>query len=86
MRKYKEEPSLRKRLGSGIKAAIAFELVLFVSCYVGWKKLNNSQDLRYKVYKKCPSILELYYKVGDMYKSDMRQLDSEAWQQIHEHK
>jgi len=43
MRKYKEEPSVRKFLGSGIKAAIALELVLFVGCYVGWKKLNNSQ-------------------------------------------
>jgi len=31
-------------------------------------------------------LLTVYYKVGDMYKSDMRQLDSEAWQQIHEHK
>ena len=43
MRKYKEEPSVRKLLGNGIKAAIALELVLFVGCYVGWKKLNNSQ-------------------------------------------
>lgn len=62
MRKYiKEKPSVRKLLGTGIKAAIAFELALCVSCYIGWKKLNSSQDLRYKVYKKCPIILECKY-------------------------
>lgn len=69
-------------LYKGGKIVIAAELGCFVLSYLGWRKLNTDQDLRYYMYKNHNWLLESYYTFGEKISSEcqVRNYDMLKWQ------
>ncbi|XP_065158191.1 uncharacterized protein [Atheta coriaria] len=63
-------------------AVIGFvlEAVSFAVCYAGYHRLNTERDFRLYIRDNYPSILDLYYKVGEtLGDSNLRQQDNNIW-------
>jgi hypothetical protein len=54
-----------KKPNKFLRGFIYFEIGALFASYMIWKRLNGSQDFRYKVKQKFPSILEGYYQIGE---------------------
>ncbi|KAH0948229.1 hypothetical protein HN011_004769 [Eciton burchellii] len=52
-------------LKKSTKAILIFEGALFLGSYGIWYSMNTSQDFRYYMYQRFPSILETYYIIGE---------------------
>lgn len=65
----------------GSKIVIAAELCGIFASYLGWRYLNNNQDLRFHLYQNHNWILESYYKVGETISSSssVRKYDLDTW-------
>ncbi|XP_078593674.1 protein CEBPZOS-like [Branchiostoma floridae x Branchiostoma japonicum] len=49
-----------------IKAVLFAEVGFIGASYIVWHRMNTSQDFRYYMHKKWPSVLEGFYKTGEM--------------------
>ncbi|VDI18267.1 Hypothetical predicted protein, partial [Mytilus galloprovincialis] len=78
MRKY---PQTKFSIfGTGLKIGLVVEVGILATSFIWFKRLNNSQGLRYEYSQKHPKFLEYYYKVDDMIgNSQIRKSDHEAW-------
>ncbi|XP_075445882.1 protein CEBPZOS-like [Ascaphus truei] len=73
------EPVAKKIL----KGIILLEVAGVVGAYALFHKLNVSQDFRYTMNRRFPSVLEVYYKSNEwsgIYGT--RELDAETWSTI----
>ncbi|XP_056283552.1 protein CEBPZOS-like [Pseudoliparis swirei] len=63
-----------------MKGVVAVELLGLFGAYGLFHKMNNSQDFRSAVNRRCPSVLEVYYQSNEwagLY--GVRERDREAW-------
>lgn len=73
-------PKRKSAAKSLFRGVIYFELAAFFGTYYLWKRMNSSQDFRFKVKQNFPSILEGYYTLGERMGSlNTRQVDENAW-------
>ncbi|XP_072906650.1 protein CEBPZOS-like isoform X2 [Hemitrygon akajei] len=66
------------------KGVILLEVAGVMGAYWLFHRMNTSQEFRYKVNKRFPSILEVYYKSNEwagVY--GIRELDQETWSSKH---
>lgn len=79
MRKY---PTSRSKIGSILKIAVVAEIVAFSASYFVWRQLNSSRPYRKQMRNTFPSILGLYYTLGETMDSsnNIRKLDSLYWE------
>ncbi|XP_059841632.1 protein CEBPZOS-like [Hypanus sabinus] len=66
------------------KGVILLEVAGVMGAYWLFHRMNTSQAFRYKVNKRFPSILEVYYKSNEwagVY--GIRELDQETWSSKH---
>ncbi|XP_019643817.1 PREDICTED: protein CEBPZOS-like [Branchiostoma belcheri] len=63
-----------------IKTILYAELGFLGATYIVWHRMNTSQDFRHYMHQKWPSILEGFYKTGEMsgYR-EARIADYKAW-------
>ena len=77
--KYGNNPqkSIVKR---SVKAVVIVEGALFAgACYV-WYRMKNSQEFRYKMYTRYPSVVEGFHSIFDKCgQPEMRSSDYKAW-------
>lgn len=79
---FPKEPKRTSASKSLFRVFIYVELALFGSTYYLWKRMNDSQDFRFKVRENAPSILEGYYQLGEQLGGlKTRQMDEEAWRE-----
>ena len=63
------------------KPLIVSEVLLLVVAYLTWSRMNNSQDFRLYMKENFPSILEVYYVIGEKagHPFDIRTHDRNTW-------
>jgi hypothetical protein len=54
-----------KKANAFFKIFVYFELAVLFGSYLLWKRMNSSQEFRYKIKTTFPSMLEGYYKIGE---------------------
>ncbi|KAM8945505.1 protein CEBPZOS [Pelodytes ibericus] len=70
------EPLARKIF----KGVILLEVVGVIGAYALFQKMNRSQDFRYTMNKRLPSVLEVYYKSNEWSGNyGIRENDAETW-------
>jgi len=69
------------RSGQVAKIFIVSELVGFFGSYLVWRYLNNDHVNRKFAHKNFPTVLEMYYKLGETIdeNNNMRETDLKTW-------
>uniref|UniRef100_A0A8D0HQL6 CEBPZ opposite strand n=1 Tax=Sphenodon punctatus TaxID=8508 RepID=A0A8D0HQL6_SPHPU len=63
-----------------LKGVLVLELLGLAGTYLLYYRLDSSQDFRYKMNQRCPSILEVYYKSNEWAGvHGKRDRDQEQW-------
>ncbi|CAH2252956.1 Hypothetical predicted protein [Pelobates cultripes] len=65
------------------KGIVLLEVAGVVGAYGVFHKMNSSQDFRYTMNRRFPSVLEMFYKSNEwagIY--GIRELDAEKWSEI----
>lgn len=78
MKKYPNSSVKYPRL---FKWFLCFEITALAGSYFVWNRMNHSRDFRRTVLDNFPTILEVYYKIGEQFDScnNTRSLDSKIW-------
>ncbi|XP_057651277.1 uncharacterized protein LOC130890892 [Diorhabda carinulata] len=71
----------RKWFKRGVYTLIVIEGACFAGSYFIWYKINTNRDTRKYLFDNYPSILENYYKIGELIDSQnkIRQVDLAYW-------
>lgn len=77
------KPTYRKLIKTGAKIFFVAEAIAFVGSYGLWYKLNTDRDFRLYMHQNYSSVLNTYYKIGEVLDSEnkCRNLDLTVWQQ-----
>ncbi|XP_034284073.1 protein CEBPZOS [Pantherophis guttatus] len=62
------------------KKILILEVIGVLGVYTLYYKMNSSEDFRHKMKRRCPSVLEVYYKSNEwagIY--GLKELDEEKW-------
>ncbi|XP_070590205.1 protein CEBPZOS [Erythrolamprus reginae] len=63
-----------------LKKIIALEIIGVLGAYTLYFKMKSSEDFRQKMKRRCPSVLEVYYKSNEwagIY--GLKEIDEEKW-------
>ncbi|KAJ8949858.1 hypothetical protein NQ318_010492 [Aromia moschata] len=74
-------PAYRKWLKRGALILFVVEAASFVGTYAVWHKVNTERDYRKYLRDNYPSVLEVYYRTGEIIdsQSKIRQIDQAYW-------
>ncbi|XP_018563719.1 protein CEBPZOS [Anoplophora glabripennis] len=75
------KPAYRRWLKKGALTLFVIEAVCFAGSYFVWHRINTERDYRRYLHDNYPSILEAFYKTGELIdsKSNIRQIDQAYW-------
>ncbi|XP_031617302.1 uncharacterized protein LOC116337115 [Contarinia nasturtii] len=74
------KPAIFKRFQGGLKIFLFVETIAFFGSYGVWFRMNRDQAFRGYIGEKFPSILEGFYRIGEIFDKDalarLREADS----------
>ncbi|XP_073483803.1 protein CEBPZOS isoform X2 [Aquarana catesbeiana] len=76
----RKAPGMEPMAKKVFKGVILLELAGLVGVYVLYHKMDSSQDFRYTMNRRLPSVLEVYYKSNEWAGlHGKREKDAQAW-------
>mgnify|MGYP000492297872 CR=1 FL=1 len=84
LRKKQDRFLQKKKVRRGAKVLFVVKGILFAASYGIWYRMNTSRDFRLYMHNNHSSILEGYYKFGEILSADsrpirIRELDLQVW-------